>query len=80
VARDDVRGALGGAADAGHHDDNVWVTGVLVLITPSAVALVLLPFALAPIGVLLACLHEHLDRDMGEARLCDGSDHGPRHP
>ncbi|MFI6567217.1 hypothetical protein [Streptomyces sp. NPDC050534] len=61
-------------------DDNVWVTGVLVVITPIAVALVLLPFALAPMGVLLARLHERLDGDMGRAQLCDGSDHGPRHP
>jgi hypothetical protein len=41
-------------------DDNVWVTGVLVIITPVAVALVLLPFVLAPVGVLLACLHGQL--------------------
>ncbi|NEB00409.1 hypothetical protein [Streptomyces sp. SID13726] len=46
-------------------DDNVWVTGVLVLITPVAVALVLLPLALAPMGVLLACLHERLDGGVG---------------
>ncbi|MEU6763868.1 hypothetical protein ABZ916_15260 [Streptomyces sp. NPDC046853] len=37
-------------------DDNVWVTGVLVIITPIAVALVLLPLVLAPVGVVLACL------------------------
>ncbi|GGV66588.1 hypothetical protein GCM10010277_74480 [Streptomyces longisporoflavus] len=41
-------------------DDNVWVTGVLVLVTPVAVALVLLPLALAPAGVVLACLRERL--------------------
>jgi hypothetical protein len=41
-------------------DDNVWITGILVLITPVAVALVLLPLALAPVGVLLACLRELL--------------------
>ncbi|MGW0778004.1 hypothetical protein ACWD01_31160 [Streptomyces sp. NPDC002835] len=49
--------------------DNVWVTGVLVIITPVAVALVLLPFALAPMGVLLACLRERLDGGTGEARV-----------
>lgn len=48
--------------------DNVWVTGVLVIITPVAVALVLLPLALAPTGVLLACLHERLDGGTAEAR------------
>ncbi|MEV8315039.1 hypothetical protein AB0Q95_12760 [Streptomyces sp. NPDC059900] len=37
-------------------DDNVWITGVLVIITPVAVALVLLPVVLAPVGVVLACL------------------------
>jgi hypothetical protein len=41
-------------------DDNVWVTGVLVLITPVAVALVLLPWALAPVGIVLACLRQRL--------------------
>ncbi|MFF6999593.1 hypothetical protein ACFY93_32295 [Streptomyces sp. NPDC008313] len=41
-------------------DDNVWVAGVLVLITPVAVALVLLPLALAPAGVALACLRQRL--------------------
>ncbi|MFE6163924.1 hypothetical protein ACFQ7F_33990 [Streptomyces sp. NPDC056486] len=41
-------------------DDNVWVTGVLVIITPVAVALVLLPVVLAPVGVLLACLRARL--------------------
>ncbi|MFF1278159.1 hypothetical protein ACFVZC_33015 [Streptomyces marokkonensis] len=46
--------------------DNVWVTGVLVIITPVAVALVLLPLALAPMGVLLACLRERLDGDAAE--------------
>ncbi|MER6089743.1 hypothetical protein [Streptomyces bluensis] len=49
-------------------DDNVWVTGVLVIITPVAVALVLLPLALAPMGVLLACLCERLDGGKGGAR------------
>ncbi len=33
-------------------DDNVRVTGVLVVITPVAVALVLLPLALAPAGTV----------------------------
>ncbi|MGW4103568.1 hypothetical protein [Streptomyces sp. NPDC004976] len=47
--------------------DNVWVTGVLVIITPVAVALVLLPLALAPMGVLLACLRERLDGGTAEA-------------
>lgn len=41
-------------------DDNVWVTGVLVIITPVAVALVLLPVVLAPVGVVLACLRARL--------------------
>ncbi|MFD4988180.1 hypothetical protein [Streptomyces sp. NPDC058374] len=41
-------------------DDNVWVTGVLVIITPVAVALVLLPLVLAPMGVVLACLRARL--------------------
>jgi hypothetical protein len=50
-------------------EDNVWVTGVLVIITPVAVALVLLPLALAPMGVLLACLRERLDGGTGEARV-----------
>ncbi|MER6693772.1 hypothetical protein [Streptomyces minutiscleroticus] len=50
-------------------DDNVWVTGVLVVITPAAVALVLLPFALAPAGVLFACLRERLDGGTGQARV-----------
>ncbi|WP_413760642.1 hypothetical protein [Streptomyces sp. MMBL 11-3] len=49
-------------------EDNVWVTGVFVLITPVAVALVLLPFALAPTGVLLACLRERLDARAEGAR------------
>ncbi|MFE0537810.1 hypothetical protein ACFW20_27660 [Streptomyces nigra] len=50
-------------------DDNVWVTGVLVLIVPVAVALVLLPLPLAPVGVLLACLRERLDHDPEAARV-----------
>jgi hypothetical protein len=54
-------------------DDNVWVTGVLVIITPVAVALVLLPLALAPMGVLLACLRERLDGGTGEARVPSGA-------
>ncbi|MGW6054201.1 hypothetical protein [Streptomyces sp. NPDC055189] len=41
-------------------DDNVWVTGVLVIIAPLAVALVLLPVVLAPVGVVLACLRARL--------------------
>ncbi|RII15969.1 hypothetical protein DSC45_17140 [Streptomyces sp. YIM 130001] len=41
-------------------DDNVWVTGVLVIITPVAVALVLLPVVLAPVGVVLARLRARL--------------------
>ncbi|MDT6985339.1 hypothetical protein ACFSUJ_33290 [Streptomyces lusitanus] len=41
-------------------DDNVWVTGVLVTITPAAVALVLLPLALAPAGAVLACWRKRL--------------------
>ncbi|MFM9500350.1 hypothetical protein ACKI1Q_43125 [Streptomyces galilaeus] len=53
--------------------DNVWVTGVLVIITPIAVALVLLPLALAPMGVLLACLRERLDGGTGEARVPSGA-------
>ncbi|MGX1267177.1 hypothetical protein [Streptomyces phaeoluteigriseus] len=53
-------------ATTGH---NVWVTGVLVIITPIAVALVLLPFALAPMGILLACLRERLEGGTGEARV-----------
>ncbi|WP_406314065.1 hypothetical protein [Streptomyces sp. NBC_00118] len=52
---------------------NVWVTGVLVIITPVAVALVLLPLALAPMGVLLACLRERLDGGTGEARVPSGA-------
>ncbi|MGI5197359.1 hypothetical protein ACQEVY_27640 [Streptomyces sp. CA-288835] len=54
-------------------EDNVWVTGVLVIITPVAVALVLLPLALAPMGVLLACLRERLDGGTGEVRLPSGA-------
>ncbi|MCG7208228.1 hypothetical protein [Streptomyces arenae] len=57
-------------------DDNVWVTGVLVIITPVAVALLLLPLALAPVGVLLACLRERLDDgagEVGEARAPSGA-------
>ncbi|MFF4307149.1 hypothetical protein [Streptomyces sp. NPDC001601] len=60
-------------------DDNVWVTGVLVIITPVAVAvavavaLVFLPLALAPVGVLLACLRERLDGGAGEARAPSGA-------
>ncbi|MFE4685242.1 hypothetical protein ACFRNJ_31335 [Streptomyces sp. NPDC056721] len=53
--------------------DNQWVTGVLVIITPVAVALVLLPLALAPMGVLLACLRERLDGGAGEARVPSGA-------
>ncbi|MGA5515483.1 hypothetical protein [Streptomyces pseudogriseolus] len=41
-------------------DDNVRVTGVLVVITPVAVALVLLPLALAPAGTVPACLRKRL--------------------
>ncbi|MFF5041057.1 hypothetical protein [Streptomyces nigra] len=48
-------------------DDNVWVTGVLVLIVP--VALVLLPPAPAPVGILPACLREQLDHDPEAARV-----------
>ncbi|MFF0515512.1 hypothetical protein [Streptomyces sp. NPDC004250] len=48
--------------------DNVWVTGVLVIITPVAVALVFLPLALVPMGILLACLRERLDGGMEEDR------------
>ena len=50
-------------------DDNVWVTGVVVLIVPVAVALVLLPLALAPVGVLPACLRERLDDGPEAARV-----------
>ncbi|MFZ4151611.1 hypothetical protein [Streptomyces pseudogriseolus] len=39
-------------------DDSVWVTGVLVVITPVAVALLLPPLALAPAGTVLACLRK----------------------
>ncbi|MFZ4189143.1 hypothetical protein [Streptomyces pseudogriseolus] len=39
-------------------DDNVWITGVLVVITPVAVALVQLPLVLAPAGTVLACLRK----------------------
>ncbi|MFF4053874.1 hypothetical protein ACFYZ5_45555 [Streptomyces chartreusis] len=53
--------------------DNVWVTGVLVIITPVAGALVLLPLALAPMGVLLACLRERLDGRAGEPRAPSGA-------
>ncbi|MFE4449257.1 hypothetical protein [Streptomyces sp. NPDC056796] len=53
--------------------DNVWVTGVLVIITPVAVALVLLPSVLAPMGVLLACLRERLDAGGRGARTRSGS-------
>lgn len=56
--------------------DNVWVTGVLVIITPIAVALVLLPLALAPMGVLLACLRERLDGGTGKARVPSGASIG----
>ncbi|MFG3268796.1 hypothetical protein [Streptomyces bobili] len=56
--------------------DNVWVTGVLVIITPIAVALVQLPLALAPMGVLLACLRERLDGGTGEARVPSGASIG----
>ncbi|MEU4011503.1 hypothetical protein [Streptomyces pseudogriseolus] len=41
-------------------DDNVRVAGVLVVITPVAVALVLLPLALAPAGTVPACLRKRL--------------------
>jgi hypothetical protein len=41
-------------------DDNVWITGILVIVTPVAVALVLVPLALAPAGVLLACWRARL--------------------
>jgi hypothetical protein len=41
-------------------DDNVWVAGVLVRVTPVAVALVLLPLVPAPAGVVLACPRERL--------------------
>lgn len=54
-------------------EDNVWVTGVLVIITPVAVALVLLPLALAPMGVLLACLRERLDGGTAEVRVPSGA-------
>ncbi|MEV0221687.1 hypothetical protein [Streptomyces sp. NPDC050704] len=41
--------------------DNVWVTGVLVLITPTAVALLLLPLAiLPPVYSVIAVLHRDL--------------------
>ncbi|WP_345496289.1 hypothetical protein [Streptomyces flavovirens] len=53
-------------------DDNVWVTGVLVVITPVAVALVLLPLVLAPVGVVLACLRERLDDGAGRADAPSG--------
>lgn len=53
--------------------DNVWVTGVLVIITPVAVALVLLPLVLAPMGVVLACLRDRLDGSTGEARVPSGA-------
>lgn len=53
--------------------DNVWVTGVLVVITPVAVALVLLPLVLAPAGVVLASLHERLDGGAGRARVPSGA-------
>ncbi|AEN08069.1 MULTISPECIES: hypothetical protein [unclassified Streptomyces] len=53
-------------------DDNVWVTGVLVIITPVAVALVLLPLVLAPVGVVLACLRERLDDGVGRAGAPSG--------
>lgn len=56
--------------------DNVWVTGVLVIITPVAVALVLLPLVLAPMGVMLACLRERLDGSTGEARVPSGATTG----
>ncbi|MEV8091692.1 hypothetical protein [Streptomyces nigra] len=36
---------------------------------PVAVALVLLPLALAPAGVLLACVRERLDHDPEAARV-----------
>ncbi|MEV6699318.1 hypothetical protein AB0M68_19430 [Streptomyces sp. NPDC051453] len=52
---------------------NVWVTGVLVIITPVAVALVLVPLALAPMGVLLACLRERLDGGTGQTRVPSGA-------
>ncbi|MGW4443956.1 hypothetical protein [Streptomyces sp. NPDC004682] len=51
---------------------NVWVTGVLVLITPVAVALVAVPFVLAPVGVLLGCLRERLDGGVGGVRVLSG--------
>ncbi|MGV9357493.1 hypothetical protein [Streptomyces misionensis] len=53
--------------------DNVWVTGVLVIITPIAVALVLLPLVLAPMGVVLACLRERLDGRAKSARVPSGA-------
>ncbi len=53
--------------------DNVWVTGVLVVITPVAVALVLLPLVLAPAGVVLACLRERLGDSAGGARVPSGA-------
>ncbi|SFY48398.1 hypothetical protein [Streptomyces sp. F-1] len=46
---------------------NVWVAGVLVIITPTAVALVLLPLVLAPMGVVFACLREWLGGRAGRA-------------
>ncbi|WP_257585864.1 hypothetical protein [Streptomyces sp. NEAU-sy36] len=53
--------------------NNVWVTGVLVVITPIAVALVLLPLVLAPTGVVLACLRERLDGRAGRALVSPGA-------
>ncbi|WP_422130598.1 hypothetical protein [Streptomyces misionensis] len=53
--------------------DNVWVTGVLVIITPIAVALVLLPLVLAPTGVMLACLHQRLNGSTGRTRVPSGA-------
>lgn len=57
-------------------DDNVWITGVLVIIVPVAVALVLLPPFLAPTGVVLACLRERLDGRTGEPRAPSGATTG----
>ncbi|WP_440555975.1 hypothetical protein ACSP97_36140 [Streptomyces sp. SCPE 10] len=53
--------------------NNVWVTGVLVIITPIAVALVLLPLVLAPTGVVLACLHQRLNGSTGRTRVPSGA-------
>ncbi|MFD8365181.1 hypothetical protein [Streptomyces hygroscopicus] len=42
-------------------DDNVWITGVLVMILPTAVALLLLPVVVMPlVCAVFACLHGEL--------------------